>query len=158
MWAIQVIGRWGGSDAARMYVRAVPLEAAACLVAVAARQHDPLQDLEDVVFESTEDLATPETVLQKLAEIVDPRWHDAVCALAEPLEVEVETAMPLLPQPRWIRNEETHCGWRFAGLPKVAADVYSPKTRDWEIVCKRCAKVLQHKLEAEATTILKTER
>ena len=49
-----------------------PIDTAARLVAVVAHQHDSLQDLEDVVLESTEYLTTTDGVLQQLAEIVGP--------------------------------------------------------------------------------------
>ena len=85
-----------------------------------------------------------------------------VNTMADPLDVELETATPLPPNPTWVRNEATHasrgffhvvsrdmagvqmrewkfrCGWRFGGIHTVAADVEPPLVRHRAVVCRRC--------------------
>ena len=175
LWAIQLLGRWG-SDAVRIYVRAVPLEAAARQAARAARRR---HDLEDVVVAATATGSSPVKAIQKLAADAAPRWAPTIAALVEPLEVEVESAEPLPPKPVWVRNESKHatsgffhavslrleglqmweykarCGWRFGAIPTVAVGVQPPTVRHWEIVCSRCACAKQKALEAEALALTK---
>ena len=177
LWVIQLLGRWG-SDAVRVHVRTVPLEAAARLAAKAAQRR---RDLEDIVVAAAATDSSPDKTIQKLSATAAPRWVATIAALEEPLEIEVETALPLPPQPVWVRNESRHatkgfyhvvslrlkglqmweyksrCGWRFGTIPTVAVGVAPPAVKHWGIVCKRCSRAKQEALEAE-TLALKKER
>ena len=170
LYAIQLMGRWG-SDAVRLYVRAVPLECAARRAASAAAR---MKDLAEVVESASDETSSPEQVLCDLAAAAPPRWRATVCGLTESLEVEVETSSPFPLSPTWVRNESTdphcsgyfhvvsealsgvqmgewkvRCGWRFAGIPTVAIDVDPPVVADWYRVCRRCAKDRQQELDKE---------
>ena len=69
LWAIQLLGRWG-SDAVRVYVRAVPLEAAARQAAKAAQRR---RDLEDIVVAAAAVESSPDKTILKLSEAAAPR-------------------------------------------------------------------------------------
>ena len=125
--------------------------------------------------------SSPDKAIHKLADQVAPRWVATIAALEEPLEVEVETALPhaakagLGPQriqtrDEWIlprrvaclkglqmREYKARCGWRFGAIPTVVVGVKSPSVRHWEVVCRRCARAKQEALEAE-TLAQKKER
>ena len=68
-----------GSDTVRAYVRVVPLERAARLVATAARHH---RDLDDVLEEVTDE-SPPYQVLLDHATEAPQRWLAALSALRE---------------------------------------------------------------------------
>ena len=97
-----------------------------------------------------------------------------------PLDIEVETAMPLPPIPVWVRNPDLHggkgifhvrrepkdgarlrelktrCGWKFGRSLAVVMDAKPPIARDFYVVCKRCAPWVREEFWAEFADSLKS--